>query len=160
VLALEFYIVSNAFCSTSPYATGPNSPHGLQLVTKKSNIDLHASSTSIFELEVDNDTGIYDHAKCQAFLAPPLSRKNVIDRLLFSWVRPLMTAGNTKILQVSDLWKLDDEFLMKNASDRFAYHFEKELSTFDHNRSSNNNRGALTEFWTSPVSRAIVKMLG
>lgn len=74
----------------------------------------------------------------------------------FSWVKSLMEAGNKKTLELADLWVLDETQLMKNASQTFDNLFtaEKKKREWD---ASVTHSNLLTDFWYSPLTRAILK---
>jgi hypothetical protein len=102
----------------------------------------------------------YDKVSSQAIIPLPKNRNSVIGKLLFNWVKPLMEMGNSKVIQVADLWLLDPQDMMKNASETFELSFQKELLSVNVSSSfaAGSRYGTLGEYWRSPISRAVVKM--
>lgn len=95
--------------------------------------------------------------KSSALIPLPLSKKrNVYTFFTFSWVKALMEVGNKKTLGLADLWVLDDNQLMANASKTLDTQFdiEKKSRAWDSTVIHNN---LLSDFWYSPLTRAILK---
>ena len=95
--------------------------------------------------------------KSSALVPLPTSRRNnPYSFFTFSWVKALMEVGNKKKLQLADLWVLDENLLMANASQaldvRFSY--EKSKRPWDATFTYNN---LLSDFWFSPLTRAVLK---
>ena len=96
------------------------------------------------------------------------SKGNFISRLTFQWVNILMKMGNNKVLELSDLWQLEDKDLMLKTSEDFAKFFEAEKSKSNTRNQSLNithtskllNGSILFSYWKSPVTKALLKMCG
>ena len=72
-----------------------------------------------------------------------------------------MMEGNNKVLDIEDLWRLEENHLMDNVSTTFDHHFEVAMTE------ANVTAGVLpplkgnnvvSKFWSSPLTRAVVKM--
>lgn len=99
-----------------------------------------------------------------SYLEQPASRKRSFQRLTYSWVGELLEKGNkrpdSKPLELPDLWKLGSYDQMANVSSRFDEFFERELSNMKRKNRTPfvGHKNVLLEFWSYPVTRAIVKM--
>ena len=88
-----------------------------------------------------------------------LAIKGWLERLTYSWVQPLMEKGNKEVLEMESLWKMPTQQDMSNASDTFQdllYH-EQNKSKGKVNKKSIGLK-ILQDFWSSPVTKAIMKM--
>lgn len=87
---------------------------------------------------------------------------NIIDRISYQWVNPLMIKGNSnKTLELEDLWLLEDHKQMNNSSLQFQLAFNNERKLMKDNNSNkkpSKYSNLLLEFWKSPLTKAIVKM--
>ena len=96
--------------------------------------------------------------------ALPVSRKSFLNRITFNWVTELMDIGNSRVLQIKDLWAFDDDSRVGSLSERFSMYFEQEKAataneTFKGKASVDKSKmSVIQEFWASPVTRAVVKM--
>jgi hypothetical protein len=92
---------------------------------------------------------------------PLPKRKSLLSRIAFTWVNDLLRTGNQRSgtpIELTDLWKLDNADLMGNVSNRFDHFYRKELSALNRNQTVSAPTNILQEFWSYPVTRAIVKM--
>lgn len=94
-----------------------------------------------------------------SYLEQPRLKSNLFNRVTYGWVDELLKKGNKRPdsnpLELSDIWKLDSKSEMGNISARFDDFYSKEIARKTSTRPSNN---ILMEFWSYPVTRAIVKM--
>lgn len=139
--------------------------YSTSLQTSSLDMVIHAEKT-IFEDNVDAPE--VPHATKASL--PNI--KSLTSRLSFSWARPMMDLGNRKPLDLADLWTLDSKQQMHNASSVFHRYFanEKEIegkrmvgSDRNMNIAASNVKkskpyGILQEFWSSPITRAIIWM--
>lgn len=86
---------------------------------------------------------------------PPSRKNNVFSFFTFSWVRALMEVGNKKTLELSDLWVLEENQLMANASLSLDNQFNIEKQRAWDPAAS--HRDLLSDFWFSPLTRAVLK---
>lgn len=90
-----------------------------------------------------------------AKVSKPLPKiRSLYERFSFSWVEDLIVKGNNKTLQLDDLWLLAENQQMHNSSELFASTFVAECEKCCYYAGDN----ILMEFWSSPLTRAIVKM--
>eukprot|EP01041_Mallomonas_annulata_P007378 gene7377-15065_t len=61
-------------------------------------------------------------------------RNGLLNRLSFSWVDKIMKIGNKKSLDIQDLWELEANDLMSNASERFHKRLYNETLIRDNNK--------------------------
>ena len=83
------------------------------------------------------------------------------DRLTFGWVKELMVKGNKKPLELDDIWLLNENKRMRKSSESFekSFEMEKTKSLLRSSLADNDARtNILSQFWKSPVTRAIVKL--
>ena len=116
---------------------------------------------------VDSREYAQPHTKHSAQQPLDLNSLSFWEKISFTWAYPLMQKGNnnSKALEVSDLWLLDESLLMENSSENFESYFTNETTATAANMTSNNseeqktlNKNILLQFWMSPVTRALVKM--
>jgi len=95
----------------------------------------------------------------------PASRKSFLNRITFNWVTELMEVGNSRVLQIKDLWAFDEDSRVGSLSEKFSQYFDQEKAvianqTFERNASVDKSKkmSVIQEFWASPVTRAVVKM--
>lgn len=101
----------------------------------------------------------------------PLPKAHIFKRVAFGWAKELLDLGNVKVktqgnaLELKDLWKLKDQDLMENVSNRFDDYLHKEVLIDQENPNkyidSHGNAikmNILQEFWSYPATRAIAKM--
>ena len=103
--------------------------------------------------------------RSKVFLPSP-TINNLFSRLTYSWVNELMKKGNNQVLELEDVWLLKDSKQMNATSSKFDHIFDQQKNgTITGSSSSNNssitkfnNLFLLKDFWTSPITRAIVIM--
>lgn len=89
---------------------------------------------------------------------------NLFSRLSYSWVNDLMKKGNNQVLELEDVWLLDEKKQMNATSSRFDSIFNQQRNVTINSSSSSssskqrNNLLLLKDFWSSPITRAIVIM--
>lgn len=83
-------------------------------------------------------------------------RKTLYDRFSFNWVKSLMEAGNKKTLGLSDIWLLNENQRMENASIEFERLFELESAKPSPPTTERTN--ILLQYWQSPITRVLFQM--
>ena len=140
-------LFSSVYCFAN-IAHGLPIPHASNSGTKRG---LHATTT----WESREVEPLF--VRSSALVPLPKSKSsNVFSFFTFTWVKALMEVGNRKTLELADLWVLDETQLMANASQTFDNLFtaEKRKKEWDAAVTHNN---LLTDFWYSPLTRAILK---
>ena len=94
--------------------------------------------------------------------------KSLYDSITFSWAQKLLDDGNKNVLQLENLWMLEEGKHVSNSSEVFGTFFQAELDGMKAGglNSSVNSSSAgkssgvniLRGYWSSPLTRAIVKM--
>ena len=105
--------------------------------------------------------------------------KSLFDRVFYRWVQDLMERGNAKyaahltnasstnVLEIEDLWSLREDQKIKNLSETFEREFQEETKLYVQRQVSSpdsttvrtaKEKSVLVEFWSSPLTKAIVKM--
>lgn len=148
VCAVLIVLFSSAYCFA-------NVAHGLPLPTAtnsavaKSGLRAHVAWESR-DLEAP-------FLKSSALVPLPLSRRsNPYSFFTFSWVKALMEVGNKKTLELADLWLLEENQLMANASQTLDTRFDIEKKKYAWSPTVTQNN-LLADFWYSPLTRAILK---
>ena len=86
---------------------------------------------------------------------------NIFNRLSFEWVGSIMDVGNKRLLEVDDLWELEENNLMGNMSSTFEFLFEQAK------RNANitgyvlpplTGGNIVSQLYSSPLVKATVKM--
>ena len=90
---------------------------------------------------------------------------NLFSRLSYSWVNDLMKKGNSQVLELEDVWLLHESKQMNATSTKFdnILNQQRNVKTINSSSSSSlskqrNNLFLLKDFWSSPITRAIVIM--
>lgn len=84
---------------------------------------------------------------------------NLFQRISYNWATKLISLGNKRSLGMDDLWQFDHKLFISNASSNFHDYLEKEkLINRSPNISGSLNLNIFSEFWSSPVTRATLKM--
>ena len=90
---------------------------------------------------------------------------NLFSRLSYSWVNDLMKKGNSQVLELEDVWLLHESKQMNATSNKFdnILNQQRDVKTINSSSSSSlskqrNNLFLLKDFWSSPITRAIVIM--
>jgi hypothetical protein len=131
---------SNAFCFASP-KTGSEKP-------------------TTYAADKLNKGAIFAHRKV---ITPLPKVSSIYDRLTFNWAQNLMEKGNQRPLQLDDLWMMKECKQLDKTSVIFEKLLENEVNKtnfkgyIEHFRKDNASN-IFTEFWRSPVTRAVVKM--
>lgn len=76
-------------------------------------------------------------------------------RLMFSWVKDLMKTGNSRKLELQDLFTM--KLKMDNVSETFDKYLQHEIEISKNSREA-SKKNILLMLWASPVTKAIVKM--
>ena len=89
----------------------------------------------------------------------PPSRRNFLSYLTFGWVSTLMNNGNKRPLEFHDLWVLEEELRMANASQSLETQLdlEKQRQTPAWSSTAPSKENLLMDFWYSPLTRAVAK---
>lgn len=106
-----------------------------------------------------HDNKDISHVVRASTLQAPLPRmRNMYDRFSFGWVRGLMKKGNVKPVEFNDLWLLHEHRRMQELSQTFDDRFQGEKLQHYPGDKPVHQMHILSEFWSSPITRAIVKM--
>ena len=88
-----------------------------------------------------------------------------VNRLMFGWVKDMISLGNKKRLDLADLWILPKQ--MDNVSHVFDEHYKDAQETLKRRKEKSNDRlkdttqktkNILAQFWASPLTKAAMKM--
>lgn len=84
---------------------------------------------------------------------------NLFSKLTFAWARELLVKGNKKRLELTDMWLLPEEMRMESSSARFQNFYRQEEEVQRKKNIQQLTTGSvLKQYWSSPVTRAIIKM--
>ena len=94
-------------------------------------------------------------------LSSERANAGILSKLTFGWARSMMMEGNNKVLDIEDLWRLEENHLMDNVSTTFDHHFE--IAMTEANVTAGvlpplKGNNVVSKFSSSPLIRAVVKM--
>ena len=172
LLRIAFFqcIILNLFgCALSLYCGGPTLVTASSPKSSSQHFQSFESSTekwSKLSMKSMDDSIKVKNIRSLANLKLPVNRKSFWNQISFNWANELLSFGNHKLmnrsLEISDLWMLEEKNLMNNVSERFKYHLDYEIKNMNSTSSISSDipykGNILMEFWSYPVTRAVVKM--
>jgi hypothetical protein len=125
------------------------------LVINKNNLVMGINNNDSKLVETSNQLLVLNGIKSQ--VRKKIGKLNPLNKLTFSWVRGLMETGNSRPLEIPDLWTTESSSVSSN-SEKFGSIFDVEKEKYLNTLNQKSRGNILQEFWRSPITKSITKM--